>query len=236
MLFLFSVSGSKSHVFPLFAAHRPVFSKSLSRFSPPEFSPFPYSLMKNPFPRLCKFSSISGSPGYNLTPLFLFPPPAVIFLAAQNFPSARRFKPRCALFPFAFACPIRGHAPLTLFGFFRICAFHSLSNPPVRFSFGFARCLLPFRPVLGGRVGRVPLARLPRLVFPSCTVSRLSKRRLSVFSLGKPFWAVSRLLSAFFAVPVRGFPAALFGSNAQKKGRQLPAPIFIYIKNFPMYP
>ena len=224
MLFLFSVSGSKSHVFPLFAAHRPVFSKSLSRFSPPEFSPFPYSLMKNPFPRLCKFSSISGSPGYNLTPLFLFPPPAVIFLAAQSFPSARRFKPRCALFPFAFACPIRGHAPLTLFGFFRICAFHSLSNPPVRFSFGFVRRLLPFRAVLGGRVGRVPLARLPRLAFS------LPARFPAFPNAGYPFSPSANLFglsSRLLSAPVRGFPAALFGSNAQKKAGNC-RPLFLF--------
>lgn len=188
--------------------------------------------MKDPFPRFCKFSSISGSPGFHLTPLFLFPPPAVIFLAAQSFPSAHRFKPRCVLFSFAFACPIRGHAPLILFGFFRICAFHSLSNPPVRFPFGFTRCLLSFRTVPGGRVRLVFFFTRMVSFFPFYTISRLSNAG-SFFSFpANLFGLSSRLLSA----PVRGFPAALFGSNAQKKGRQLPAPIFIYIKNFPMYP
>jgi hypothetical protein len=104
---------------------------------------FPYSLMKDPFPRFCKFSSISGSPGFYLTPLFLFPPPAVIFLAAQSFPSAHRFKPRCVLFSFAFACPIRGHAPLTLFGFSASALFIRFPTRPS--AFPSALCAVCFR-------------------------------------------------------------------------------------------
>ena len=183
--------------------------------------------MKNPFPRLCKFSSISGFPGYNLTPLFLFPPPAVIFLAGQNFPSARRFKPRCALLSFAFACPIRGHAPLTLFGFYPHLRFPSASQParslPLRLCAPFAS--VPHRP----RRPRWPCTPSPLAAlgfFPSCTVSRLSKRRLSVFSLGKPFWAVSRLLSAFFAAPSGGFPPLCSFQLHKKRTGTWPAPVF----------
>ena len=184
--------------------------------------PFP-TLLRKDFPRLCK-PSASDLPGHHLPSLFLFPPPAVIFLAAQSFPSARRFKPRCALFPFAFACPIRGHAPLTLFGFFRICAFHSLSNPPVRFSCGCGRRLLPFRAVLGGRVGRVPLARLPRLAFS------LPARFPAFPNAGYPFSPSANLFglsSRLLSAPVRGFPAALFGSNAQKKAGNC-RPLFLF--------
>lgn len=194
--------------------------------------------MKDPFPRFCKFSSISGFPGYNLTPLFLFPPPAVIFLAAQSFPSARRFKPRRALFSFAFACPIRCHAPLTLFGFFRICAFHSLSNPPVRFPFGFTRCLLSFRTVLGGRVRLVPLFRPHSPLRAWFRFSFLHGfppfQTQAIRFLPRPTFSVCLLVC--FPPPSVVFPPLCSVRMHTKKGRQLPAPIFIYIKNFPMYP
>lgn len=201
--------------------------------------PFP-TLLRKDFPRLCK-PSASDLPGHHLPSLFLFPPPAVIFLAAQSFPSARRFKPRCALFPFAFACPIRGHAPLTLFGFFRICAFHSLSNPPVRFPFGFTRCLLSFRTVLGGRVRLVPLFRPHSPLRAWFRFSFLHgfppfQTQAIRFLPRQTFLGCLSFAFRLFRRPCPGFSRRFPPFPCTKKGPALGRPLFFYIKNFPMYP
>ena len=231
MLFLFSVSGSKSHVFPLFAAHRPVFSKSLSRFSPPEFSPFPYSLMKVPFPRFYKFSSISVSPGFNLTPLFLFPP-CRHFSCSPKLPFRPPFQTAPRPVFFRLCLPDPRPCPAHPFWFF----------PHLRFSFAFQPAcplslrlyalfaLVPYRP----RRPRAPrvLFYAYGFVFPFLHGFPPFKPRLFLFFSGQPFRAVF----SFAFRPRPWFSRRFVRFECTKKGRQLPAPIFIYIKNFPMYP
>ena len=223
MLFLFSVSGSKSHVFPLFAAHRPVFSKSLSRFSPPDFDPFSH-LVEERFPPALQAFCLR-SPRASFT----------VFILVSLRQSSLQTKT-------AWSRPSNGAARLLLSAF--ECGFPRISRRPVSPEKPFLRSLSALRVVCSRSVpssaaacASCPFfARIARsahgFVFPSCTVSRLSNAGSSFSFPANLFGLSSRLLSA----PVRGFPAALFGSNAQKKGRQLPAPIFIYIKNFPMYP
>ena len=231
MLFLFSVSGSKSPCLSPLCSVPAVFSKSLSRFSPPEFNPFPYSLMKDPFPRFCKFSSVSGSPGFNLTPLFLFPPPAVIFLAAQSFPSARRFKPRCILFfsPLLARSAAMPRSPFLVF---------SASALFIRFPTRLSAFPSALRVVCSRSVPSPAAARA------SCSFLRVWFRfslsaRFSVFQtqalpfLFRPTFS-GCLLICF--PPRPWFSRRFVRFECTKKGRQLPAPIFIYIKNFPMYP
>lgn len=191
--------------------------------------------MKDPFPRFCKFSSISGSPGFNLTPLFLFPPPAVIFLQpkASLPPTASNRAASCFLSPLLARSAAIPRSPFLVF--FASALF-------IRF---------PTRPSAFPSALRVVCSRSvpsPAAACASCSFLRVWFRfslsaRFSVFQTqALPFLFRQTFLGCLsfafrlFRRPCPGFSRRFVRFECTKKGRQLPAPIFIYIKNFPMYP
>lgn len=230
--FFFSLSPAlKAPAFPLFAAHRRSFQNLYPGF-PRRNSVLSLFTDERSFSPVLQVFFYLRFPRVSFNTFILVPPACRHFSCSPKLP----FRPplQTALRPvfFRLCLPDPRPCPAHPFWFF----------PHLRFSFAFqpARplslrlyalfALVPYRP----RRPRAPrvLFYAYGFVFPFLHDFPSFKRRLFLFFSGQPFRAVF----SFAFRPVRGFPAALFGSNAQKKGRQLPAPIFIYIKNFPMYP
>ena len=122
----------------------------------------------------------------------------------------------------AWSRPSNGAARLLLSAF--ECGFPRISRRPVSpekpfLRFPSALCAVCFR-----SAPSLPLARLPRLAFS------LPARFPAFPNAGYPFSPSANLFglsSRLLSAPVRGFPAALFGSNAQKKAGNC-RPLFLF--------